>query len=319
MVGRVAERGAAPGAGPDPISAAVRQAAAAVGPSVVQISRRDHGGLGSGFVWDGRGHLLTNAHVAGQAGALEVACPDGRRRVGTVVGADRIFDLAVVAVEGGEDLPAAPFADSDLLRSGDAVIAVGNPYGLSWTVTFGVISGLERDLPGAGDSLLQGMVQTDAAINPGNSGGPLALLDGRVAGVNTAVLAAGQGLGFAIPANVAQSVGEQLRDRGRAAHPWIGITAQGEILPREWVRLFGLEAERGVLVLDVVPGAPAARAGVRPFDLIVAAGNRPVATPSALSRALGLGSGRTVPLRLLRGGEPVDLAVRVEERPGVAA
>jgi S1-C subfamily serine protease len=305
------------GAARDPVSEAVRRAAATVGPSVVQISRPGRGGLGSGFVWDGDGHLLTNAHVAGSGGSVDVAFPDGRRRTGTVIGADRIFDLAVIAVEGGGELRPAAFADSDQLRSGDAVIAVGNPYGLSWTVTFGVVSGLERDLPGSGESLLQGMVQTDAAINPGNSGGPLALLDGRVAGVNTAVLAAGQGLGFAIPANVAQSVGEQLRDRGRAAHPWIGITGQGEVLPEAWVRLFGLEADRGILVLDVVPGAPAARAGLRPYDLIVAVAGRAVATPSALSRALGAAAGRPVPVRLLRGGEPLEVVVRVEERPGV--
>ena len=303
----------------DAFSAAVAHAAEVVGPSVVQIAHRaggHGGGMGSGFVWDPSGLLLTNAHVVQGADAVEVAFPDGRRQTARVVGADAAYDLAVVRVEATRALRALTFADSDRLLPGDAVIAVGNPYGLRWTVTFGVVSALERDLPGA--LSLQGLVQTDAAINPGNSGGPLALLDGRVAGINTAMLAGGQGLGFAIPANAAANIAEQLRDHGRARHPWLGIEGQGEVLPGEWVRLFGLPTDRGVLVTGLVPGAPAARAGLRPFDLIVEVAGRAVATPSAIGRALA-GAGRNVAVRALRGGEPVDLVVQVEERPGVRA
>ncbi len=304
--------------GPDAISAAIRRGAEVVGPSVVRISHQaGRGGMGSGFVWDPAGHLLTNAHVVRGARDVDVAFPDGRRQAGRVIGADPDFDLAVVAVARTEGLRPVRFADSDAARSGDAVLAVGNPYGLSWTVTFGVISGLERDLPGAEGSVLQGMLQTDAAINPGNSGGPLALLDGRVLGVNTAMLAGGQGLGFAIPGNVALGVAEQLRDRGRAAHPWVGIVGHGEVLPADWVRLFGLPADRGVLVLEVLAGTPAARAGLRAFDLIVAVDGRAVASPSAFSRALGAAAGRAVTVRVLRGGEPLDVRMRAEERPGV--
>jgi len=304
----------------DPISTAVAHAAETVGPSVVQISHQGggRGGMGSGFVWDARGHLLTNAHVVRGAREVEVAFPDGRRQAGTLVGADGAFDLAVVRVQRTEGLRPAALGDSDALRTGDAVIAVGNPYGLSWTVTFGVVSGLERVLPGAGGSELQGMVQTDAAINPGNSGGPLALLSGAVIGVNTAMLAGGQGLGFAIPANVARAVGEQLRDRGRASHPWIGIEGQAEVLPADWVRLFALPMDRGVLVTRLLPGAPAERSGLRAFDLIVAIDGRPVATPSAIGHALAV-AGPAVRVRVLRGGEPVELRVEVQERPGVAA
>ncbi len=302
----------------DPVSAAVSHAAEIVGPSVVQIAHGagGRGGMGSGFVWDGGGHLLTNAHVVHGATAVEVAFPDGRRRAGAVVGADAGYDLAVVRVAGEADLQPARFGDSDALRAGQAVIAVGNPYGLQWSVTFGVVSALERFLPGPGGLVLDGMVQTDAAINPGNSGGPLALLDGGVVGITTAVLAGGQGLGFAIPGNAALAVAEQLRDHGRAAHPWLGIEGQAETLPPDWVRAFRLDADRGILVTGVVRGSPAQRAGILPFDLIVAVGDRPVATPSAIRRAL-TGGPRPVPIRLLRGGEPRDVLVDVRERPSV--
>lgn len=304
----------------DPVSAAVAHAAEVVGPSVVQIAHggRGRGGMGSGFVWDATGLLLTNAHVVQGAESVAVAFPDGRQRSGTVVGADAGYDLAVVRVQGGAELRPVAFGDSDALRPGQAVIAVGNPYGLSWTVTFGVVGALERALPGPGGLPLDGMVQTDAAINPGNSGGPLALLDGGVVGVTTAMLAGGQGLGFAIPANAALAVAAQLRDHGRAAHPWLGIEAQPETLPPEWVRLFALPAERGVLVTGLVPGAPAQRAGILPFDLITAVAGRPVATPSALRQAL-TGAGRTVAVTLLRGGQPREVTVEVRERPGAHA
>lgn len=300
----------------DPVSAAVTQAAAVLGPAVVRIGGPD-GGLGSGFVWDGAGHLLTNAHVVGAAPEVAVAFADGDRARGRVVGRDVAYDLAVVAVPRGDRHPVRT-GDSDSLLPGQAVIAMGNPYGLSWTVTLGVVSALERVLPGRDGQLLDGMVQTDAAINPGNSGGPLATLDGAVIGVTTAMLAGGQGLGFAIPANLAVAIGEQLRDRGVAEHPWIGIEGQAETVPARWARLFGLEAERGVLVTAVGAGTPAARAGIRPLDLLIAVAGRPVTTPSAIRRALA-GAGRSVAVRLLRGGEARTVDVPVARRPGVAA
>lgn len=303
----------------DPVSVAVAHAAEVVGPSVVQITlagRGGRGGSGSGLVWDQDGHLLTNAHVVAGAESVEVAFPDGRRRAATVVGADAGYDLALVRVAGGDDLRPASFGDSDALVAGQAVIALGNPYGLRWSVSFGVVSALERALPGPGGQLLDGMVQTDAAINPGNSGGPLALLDGGVVGITTAVLAGGQGLGFAIPGNAAQAVAAELRDHGRASHLWLGIEGQAELLPSAWVRLFALPADRGVLVTDVVPQGPADRAGILPLDLLLSVGGRAVATPSAIRRALA-GAPRRVGVRLLRGGLALDLAVDVRERPAI--
>ena len=301
--------------GLDPISTAITQAAARLGPAVVQITGRD-GGLGSGFMWDAAGHLLTNAHVVGDAREVQVSSPDGRRERGVVVGRDAAYDLAVVAVAADRARAPVRTGDSDALLPGQAVIAMGNPYGLSWTVTFGVVSALERVLPGRDGQLLDGMVQTDAAINPGNSGGPLATLDGAVVGVTTAMLAGGQGLGFAIPANLAVTIGEQLRDHGAAEHPWIGIEGQAETVPGHLARLLSLEAERGVLVTAVVPDTPAERAGIRPFDLVIAVGDRPVTTPSAIRRALA-GAGRSVRVRLLRGGEARTVEIRVARRPGV--
>lgn len=305
----------------DPFSNAISTAAETVGPSVVQIvaHRADSGrpgGIGSGVVWDGAGHLLTNAHVVGGLRQVDVNFADGRRQVGEVVGADAAFDLAVVRVERVEELQPATFADSDLLRPGAVVIAVGNPYGLRWTVTLGVISAVERILPGPTGEALDGMLQTDAAINPGNSGGPLALLDGRIVGITTAMLAGTQGLGFAIPSNTVVAVGEQLRDRGRANHPWLGIEGQPEIVPDRWVRLFGLEADSGVVITGVYEGSPADRAGLRSFDLIVAIDGRPTKTPSAVRRALALiPPGLPVRVRFLRGGEPAEVDVWVAERP----
>jgi S1-C subfamily serine protease len=306
----------------DPLSASIAHAARQVGPSVVQITH-GRGGLGSGVVWSAEGDVLTNAHVVRGAGQVEVRFADGRRTVGAVLGADAVYDLALVRLRGDPGAPPVRRGDSDALEPGDAVIAVGSPYGLHWSVTFGVVSALERELPGPGGLPLDGMIQTDAAINPGNSGGPLALLDGSVVGVTTAVLAGGQGLGFAIPTNAAAAVAEELRDRGRASHPWLGIEGQAEVLPPEWVRLFGLPADRGVLVTRVVPGGPAHRAGLRSLDLVTAVNGRPVASPSAVRRALtgsGLAAGgTTVPVDVLRGGEPVRLWVAVEERPTVVA
>jgi serine protease Do len=301
--------------GLDPISTAITQAAGRLGPAVVQITGRD-GGLGSGFMWDAAGHLLTNAHVVGDAREVQVSSPDGRRERGVVVGRDAAYDLAVVAVAADRARAPVRTGDSDALLPGQAVIAMGNPYGLSWTVTFGVVSALERVLPGRDGQLLDGMVQTDAAINPGNSGGPLATLDGAVVGVTTAMLAGGQGLGFAIPANLAVTIGEQLRDHGAAEHPWIGIEGQAETVPGHLARLLSLEAERVVLVTAVVPDTPAERAGIRPFDLVIAVGDRPVTTPSAIRRALA-GAGRSVRVRLLRGGEARTVEIRVARRPGV--
>jgi len=297
----------------DALSAAVSEAAQVVGPSVVQIS---HGwGMGSGVVWDAEGHILTNAHVLNGAGWIKVSFPDGQRRAATAVGLDRAYDLAVLGTEAGPSVTPARFGESDSLKAGRAVIALGNPYGFAWSVSLGVIAALERTLPTGPHQVLDGLIQTDAAINPGNSGGPLATLDGRVRGINTAMIRGAQGLAFAIPASLAVPVAHQLLRYGRARHPYIGVQGQAEIIPADWVKMFGLPTDRGVLVLGLTPGSPAGAAGILLFDLLVEVAGRPVPTPAAIRRALeAVPAGDRVAVRVLRGDRLLDFKLTVGER-----
>ncbi|MGC8487069.1 MAG: S1C family serine protease [Clostridia bacterium] len=297
----------------DIVSAAVSGAAEAVGPSVVQVSHQH--GMGSGIVWDEAGHVLTNAHVVQGAATLRVSFPDGQRRAARVVGADSAYDLAVIETESGTSVTPARFGESDSLKPGQAVIALGNPYGLAWSVSLGVVAALERMLPTGPHQFLDGLIQTDAAINPGNSGGPLATLDGRVRGINTAMIRGAQGLAFALPSSLAMPVAEQLLRFGHARHPYIGIEGQAEIIPADWVKMFGLPTDRGVLVLGLTQGSPAGGAGILLFDLLVEVGGRPVPTPAAIRRALeSVPAGQPVAVRVLRGDRVLDFQVRVGER-----
>jgi S1-C subfamily serine protease len=264
----------------DVFSQLVVAAAEAVGPSVAWIGRPRDGAVGSGVVWDSRGYIVTNAHVVTGAGTLEVALPSGQRCIARAVGWDALYDLALLQCDAdpGTEMKAAHFGESDALRPGQVVIALGNPLGLSWSVTFGVISALERVLSGPGGEALEGLIQTDAAINPGNSGGPLANLSGEVIGVTTATVLGGQGLSFAIPSSIVVPVATALAEGRQPAHPWLGIAAQPEVIPPTIVRALQLPADRGVLVVDLVPDGPGARSGLRPLDLILEINGRPVAT-----------------------------------------
>lgn len=297
----------------DIITEVVAGAAERVGPSVVRISTGN--GVGSGVVYDKSGHIMTNAHVLRGNRPVEVSFPDGRKLHGTIVGADEGYDLAVVRVgKGGEPAPAA-FGESDSLRPGQAVIALGNPYGLSWSVSFGVVSALERTVPVGRGGALEGMIQTDAAINPGNSGGPLATLDGRVRGITTAMLQGGQGLGFAIPSSLAVPVAEQLIERGSARHPYIGIEGQAERIPAHFVKLFELPFDRGVLITGLRPGGPAELAGLRVFDLLVEIAGRAVPTPAAIRRVLSAyRPGERLDATVLRDGKRVQFRLGFTER-----
>ncbi len=297
----------------DIITEVVAGAAEMVGPSVVRISRGH--GIGSGVVYDKSGHIVTNAHVLRGSGPLEVGFADGRKLRGTIVGADESYDLAIVRVEKGSETTPANFAESDSLRPGQAVIALGNPYGLSWSVSFGVVSALERTVPVGRSGALEGMIQTDAAINPGNSGGPLATLDGRVRGITTAMLQGGQGLGFAIPSSLAVPVAEQLIEDGAARHPYIGIEAQAERIPAHFAKLFELPADRGVLITGVRPGGPADLAGLRVFDLLVEIDGRAVPTPAAIRRVLSAHRpGERLDAVVLRDGKLVPFRLGFSER-----
>ncbi|MEC8214493.1 MAG: trypsin-like peptidase domain-containing protein [Cyanobacteriota bacterium] len=264
-------------------------------------------GQGSGVLFDSEGLLLTNAHVVENADQLMVGLADGRRVPGRVVGKDTLTDLAVVRLEGKGPWPTASLGNSDRLQVGDWAIAVGNPFGLENTVTLGIVSNLNRNVSQLGISGKRlDLIQTDAAINPGNSGGPLLNADGEVIGINTLVRTGpGAGLGFAIPINRARVIAQQLVETGRARHPMIGIGLSPVPSPKP-----GAAIPSGAVIRSVQPGGPAARAGLREEDVIVAIDGRPMADPAAVVSAIerrGIGDALTVTVR--RGASTLDVSL----------
>src|SRR5499425_392493 len=243
--------------------------------------REDVRAAGSGVIVDPRGFILTNAHVVENAAEIEVRLSDDRKFPGKVVGRDPKTDLAIVKIEAGASaLPVAELGDSDKLRIGQWAIAIGNPFGLDRTVTVGIISATARTRVGL--ATYENFIQTDASINPGNSGGPLLNLDGRVIGVNTAIVASGQGIGFAIPINMAREVMRQLIARGRVVRGWLGIVIQD--MNDDLAQSFGVREKGGVLVADVMRGGPADSGGLRPGDVIVEFGGSPIKEVPDLQR-----------------------------------
>jgi S1-C subfamily serine protease len=268
-------------------------------------SQRTERGQGSGFIYDPSGLLLTNAHVVEGSNRVMVGLSDGRRVEGTVVGADRVTDLAVVRLGGGGAWPVAPLGNSEALQVGDWVIAVGNPFGLDQTVTLGIVSSLNRNAAKLGitDKRLE-LIQTDAAINPGNSGGPLLDADGAVVGINTLVRSGpGAGLGFAIPINRARSIAQQLVTKGSVSHAMIGVGLDA-------VRSSSGAQVTGALVRSVMPAGPAARAGLRVGDVITAAADQAVRDPAQLTQLVERnGVGRSLELTVQRQGQTLRLQV----------
>lgn len=262
---------------------------------------------GSGvIVHAGRGLILTNHHVINGAQAIEVALSDRRRFEAELVGSDPLTDIAVLRIRA-PNLTALPLGDADRLAVGDYVVAIGNPFGLGQTVTAGIVSALGRGLSADG---YESYIQTDAPINPGNSGGPLISLDGNIVGINSAIFGPGAniGIGFAVPANIARFVMEQILEHGEVRRGQIGVQlvdyAPGEGAPAP---------VEGVLVAAVLRDSPAARAGLRPGDVVTAAGGRPTPTAATLRNAVGLTEiGETVRLAIWRRGERGEVAVRVE-------
>lgn len=254
--------------------------------------------LGSGVIVDaGRGFILTNHHVIANADQITVGLDDGRELEATVIGSDSETDLAVIQVDA-KSLSALPFANSDELRVGDYTIAIGNPFGLDHTVTTGVVSGLERSLPGSGGARLQQFIQTDASINPGNSGGALINLRGELIGINTAILSRGGGnigIGFAIPINMAAEVMDQLIEYGAVRRGVLGVRAQN--LRPDIAAAFGVDHLDGALVAQVASGSAAEAAGLEPGDIIVKINDRPIRDATAMTNTIGL----------LRVGETADV------------
>ena len=309
----------------DAYSRAVTGAVERISPSVVNIEvhtsagqtrsgeSRERRGGGSGFVFTPDGLILTNSHVVHHAKRIEVTLTDGRRMPATAIGDDPASDLAVVRVDE-PGLTAAALGDSQQLRVGQVVVAIGAPYGFQSTVTAGVVSALGRSLRSYSGRLIDDVIQTDAALNPGNSGGPLVDSAGRVVGVNTATILPAQGICFAIGINTAKFVASRLLHDGRIRRSYIGVSAQTVPVHRRVVRFYDLTKESGALVLSVEEKSPAKRAGVREGDVIVALEGRPVAGVDDLHRVLtDVRVGVSCSLTLLRYTEKIELKIVPEE------
>ncbi len=274
------------------------------------MPRRRIPALGSGVIVDPRGFVLTNFHVVARAQEILVKMKDGNEFPGKVVGRDRYTDLALLKIKAGKPLPYLPLGDSSKLNVGDWVIAVGNPYGLSHSVTAGIVSAKGRYI-GAGP--YDDFIQTDASINPGNSGGPLINMAGQVVGINTLKHASGHGIGFAIPSNMAKRVMEQLKSKGRVVRGWLGIRFQP--MNKELAQKFGLKKPRGVLVAEVFPGSPAERAGLKAGDVLVKFNGWEIRKTTALPRLVaGRPVGSKVTVEVIRGGRTLKLEVTLGER-----
>ena len=274
---------------------------------------RDEGrASGSGVIVDAKGYILTNNHVIENARDITVRLSDSRKFPATLVGRDPKTDLAVLKVDAPAPLPVAELADSDRLRVGQWAIAIGNPFGLDRTVTVGIISATARNRVGV--ATYENFIQTDASINPGNSGGPLLNIDGKVIGINTAIVATGQGIGFSIPINEARAVMGQLIATGRVVRGWLGVVIQD--VTDELAGTFGVREREGVLVADVMKGGPADAGGVRPGDVVVEFGGARIReVPDLQRRVAGIVPGQATKLTVVRDNKPVPLTVTVGEMP----
>lgn len=267
--------------------------------------------LGSGFLI-GDGLALTNNHVVERADEIKVKLADGREFDARVVGRDPSTDVALIELqgEGAQELTGVKLGDSDNIDVGDYVVAIGNPFGLSHTVTSGIVSAKERVI-GAGP--YDDFIQTDASINPGNSGGPLFNLRGEVVGINTAIVAHGQGIGFAVPVNLVKELLPQLRESGHVSRGWLGVGIQ-EVSP-ELARTFDVKPGRGVLIAQVFEDGPAARAGIESGDVVLDFNGREVNSPGELSRAVAsVSPGASVKLKLVRDGKQRTVEVKLDQR-----
>ena len=269
-------------------------------------------GVGSGFIIDANGTILTNYHVVGEAEKITVTLSDGKNFDAKVIGKDQKTDIAVIKIDAGRDLPAVTLGDSDRLEVGEWVIAIGNPFGLDHTITSGIVSAKGRQI-GAGP--YDNFIQTDASINPGNSGGPLLNLRGEVVGINTAIFSqtgGNIGIGFAIPTNSVRDLLPQLRDKGRVVRGYLGTTVQ-KMTP-EIADSLGLKQVEGALVADVVKGGPAERAGVKVGDIITEFDGKKIKDSSDLPAAVArISPGKSVTVKMVREGKQLSLPIAIGE------
>lgn len=279
--------------------------------------QRQERSLGSGFLISSDGYILTNEHVVEGAQEVEVTIVGFDQRFkAKVVGADRDLDLAVLKVNVSKPLPYLKLGDADKARVGEWVIAIGNPYGLDHTVTVGVLSAKGRPID-TQDRHYENLLQTDASINPGNSGGPLLNLRGEVIGINTAVKADAQGVGFAIPSTTVQPVLNDLMTKGKISRPWLGVLLQ-EVTP-DIADLLGMSKPVGVLVRQVVAGGPAAKAGIKGGDVILQVDGQAVNSATELVKLIQKKQvGQTVQLLLFRRGSQINVTVTLTEKPSTS-
>jgi len=266
--------------------------------------------LGSGFIISKDGLILTNNHVVDGADEIKVKLNNGKEYKAEIKGRDQKLDLALIKINATGELPAAPLGESDSIEIGEWVMAIGNPFGLSETVTAGIVSAKGRVI---GSGPYDDFIQTDASINPGNSGGPLFNAKGEVVGINSAIIAGGQGIGFAIPINLAKSIIPQLKDKGKVTRGWLGVQTQA-VTP-EIAGSYGFEGEKGALVADIVKDTPAEKAGIKSGDIITEFNGKPVRDPNELSRIVaGTAPGKPVSIKLYRDGVEKVFEVSLENR-----
>jgi serine protease Do len=274
--------------------------------------------LGSGVIVSPDGYIITNNHVVEKSEDIRVTLFDKRSFRGKVVGADPKTDIAVVKISA-DKLPTAPWGDSDRLQVGEFVLAIGNPFGLSHTVTMGIISAVGRANVGIAD--YEDFIQTDAAINPGNSGGPLVNIKGELIGINTAIFSRSggyQGIGFAVPSDMARMVMDQLMKQGKIVRGWLGVTIQ-DITP-ELSQKFGLKDSKGALVGDISKGSPAEKAGITRGDIILEFNGKEIKSVGSLRNMVSQSKvGSQVKLKILRGGKEYEIAAVIDELPKEAA
>jgi serine protease Do len=266
-------------------------------------------GVGSGFVMSRDGYILTNNHVVEDADQIKVKLANGKEYEGKIVGRDPKTDLALVKIEGASDLHPLKLGNSEDLKVGSWVVAVGSPFGLEQTVTAGIVSAKGRVI---GSGPYDNFIQTDASINPGNSGGPLINMKGEVVGINTAIIASGQGIGFAIPINMAKEIAPQLQEKGHVTRGWLGVSIQ-EVTP-ELAKSFDLKEKKGALVSQVVSGSPAEKAGIEQGDIILEFDGKEVSDSKDLPRIVASTPvDKTVILKVSRNGKITDRQVKVGE------
>ena len=319
-----APSGRAPAAGLTPDESVVINVVKRVRPSVVNIDTEaqvntmfgvfPQQGAGSGVIVRPDGYILTNNHVVQGAQSIKVTLLSGKVLTGKIVGTDPIADLAVIKVSSPDSLPAADLGSSRDLQVGQLAIAIGNPFGLGSTVTTGVVSALNRNIQ-LPNLIVENLIQTSALINPGNSGGALVDTAGRVVGINTAIIPNAQGIGFAIPSDLARSEMEQLISYGRIIRPWVGVVYGGDV-DAQTARAYNLATQHGVLVQRVEPGSPASKAGLASGDIITAVGGDRVDTWSDFVRAvINRKIGETVTLTIVHGMETRKVPVVLAEHP----